>query len=156
MLRTILIIAAILFASVGCGPKQEPSKSVAPARPAFAEEGGALRVQDKGRPEITIQGISKDVVGWVVEVGEINGAQPSTEWTFEANEYRHIDILERHTTASGVDLLVFMLTRTNPKAQEEDVQVAGQLRLHYEWKGNKWVLRKIDNVSFRYSLGVAT
>jgi|SRR5262245_53058018 len=156
MLRTALIIVAILFASAACSPKQEPSRSVAPARPAFGEEGGALRVQDKGRPEITVQGISKDVVGWVVEVGEINGSQPSTEWTFEANEYRRIDILERHATASGIDLLIFMLTRANPKPGEDDVQVSGQLRLRYEWKANKWTLRRIENVNFRYSLGVTT
>jgi hypothetical protein len=30
------------------------------------------------------------------------------------------------------------------------------LRLRYEWQGARWVLRSIENVSFRYSVGIAT
>src|SRR6185503_16305938 len=100
--------------------------------------------------------LSKDVVGKVVEVGEVNGFQPSTEWPFEAAEYRRIDILERQASQTGVELLIFMLTRNNPKPGEDDVQVAGQLRLHYEQQGSQWTLRRIENVTFRYSVGVAT
>ena len=47
-----------------------------------------------------------------------------------------------------------MLTRSRPG--EGDVQVSGQLKLRYEWKGKQWVLRSIENVSFRYSVGVST
>jgi len=144
----------MVLVAVGCGPAPERSQGAAPGQPASAE--GTLRVQDKGRPEITSQGISKDVVGKVIRVDEMHGAHPGTEWTFEADEYRRIDILERRATATGADLLVFMLTRSNSKPGEDDVQVSGQLRMSYEWKGDKWVLQKIENVSFRFSIGVAT
>ena len=100
--------------------------------------------------------ISKDVVAKVVDVPELSGAGPTDKWTFEADEYRRIEILERHPTASGLDLLVFMLTSSNSKPGESTVHVSGNLRLHYEWKGTQWVLRSIENVSFRYSLGVTT
>lgn len=155
LLRSLAVIASMVLVAVGCGPAREPSQGAAPGQPAAAEEG-TVRVQDKGRPEITSEGISRDVVGKVIRVEELHGAHPGTEWTFEADEYRRIDIRERHDSATGVDLLVFMLTRNNPRPDEEDVQVAGQLRMSYEWKGGKWVLQKIENVSFRFSIGVAT
>jgi hypothetical protein len=113
-------------------------------------------VQNAERPEITPGKISKDVVGRVVEVPELSGSGPSDKWTFEAGEYRRIEVLEKHATATGLDLLVFMLTRSDPKPGESDVQVSGRLRLHYEWKEKQWILRSLENVSFRYSLGVAT
>ena len=153
MLKNLALIAALVLAAAGCRPAPDLSVS---GPPSSAKREGALHVEDKGAPQITSQGISRDVVGKVVTVGEIHGAQPSTEWKFEADEYRRIDILERRSTPTGVDLLVLMLTRSNPKPDEDDVQVAGQLRLYYEWKGEKLMLEKIENVSFRYSIGVAT
>jgi len=92
-------------------------------------------------------------VGWVVEVSEATGSGPSTKWTFEAGEYRRVDIHERHPTETGVDLLVFMLTSNNPGPEEDAVQVSGQLRLRYDWKDKQWILRHIENVTFRYSFG---
>jgi hypothetical protein len=152
MVRVFLITVAIISGLVACGAKPEP-----PHAPPFAEKGGSLQpVQNSGRPEITVGKISKDVVGRAVDVQERSGSGPSDKWTFEADEYRRIDILERHPTESGLDLLVFMLSRANPMPGESDVQVSGQLRLHYEWKGRQWVLSSIRNVSFRYSVGVAT
>src|SRR5687768_10545058 len=60
MLRSLAVIAATVLVAVGCGPAREPSQGAAPGQPAAAEEG-TVRVQDKGRPEITSQGISRDV-----------------------------------------------------------------------------------------------
>jgi len=150
MIRFALIALAIVFGVAACGAKPEP-----PTTSSSTGEAGPLRpVQSSERPEITVGKISKDVVGRVVEVPEASGTGPNDKWTFEADEYRRIDILERNPTATGLDLLVFMLTTSRPG--EGDIQVSGQLRLHYEWKGKQWVLRSIDNVSFRYSLGVST
>lgn len=154
MIRIALSLATIVLVLMGCGQAQEPSTGSAAAQPPLAGKGGSLRfAQDSGKPEISAARISKDVVGWVVEVSQASGSGPSTKWTFEAAEYRRIDILERHETEAGIDLLVFMLTSNNPKPDEDPVQVSGQLRLHYDWKGRQWVLRKIDNVTFRYSIG---
>jgi len=152
MIRVFLIAVAIVCGFAACGPKPESS-----GLPPSAASGGSLRpAQSSERPEITAGRISKDIVGQIVEVPEQSGAGPSDKWTFEADEDRRTEILERHPTATGLDLVVFMLTRSNPKPGEIIVQVSGNLRLHYEWKGNQWVLRSIENVSFRYSLGVAT
>lgn len=152
MIRTILITVAIVSGFAGCGAKPE-----SPGLPPSVENRGSLlSVQSADRPEITPGKISKDVVGRVLDVPEQSGSGPNDQWTFDAGEYRHIQILEQRATTSGVDLLVFMLSRSNPKPAEADVQVSGNLRLHYEWKGKQWVLRSIENVSFRYSLGVAT
>ena len=152
MIRVFLIAIAIVCGFAGCGPKPESSDPS-----ASAGSGGSLRpVQSTERPEITAGRISKDVVGQVVDVPEQSGAGPDDKWTFEADEYRRVEILERHPTATGLDLLVFMLTRSNPKPGEITVQASGNLRLHYEWKGKQWILRSIENVSFSYSLGVAT
>ena len=142
--------AVVAFSFAGCGERPEVTGT-----PPSAEDGGALRsVQDSQKPEITTGKISKDVVGRVVVVPEASGAGPNDKWTFESDEYRRIDILDRSPTATGLDVLVFMLTRSRPG--EGDIQVSGQLKLHYEWKGKQWVLRSIDNVSFRYSLGLST
>jgi hypothetical protein len=152
MFRVFLVAIAIVSGCAGCGAG--PDSSVPSSS---AADGAALRpAQDSERPEITPAKISKDVVGRAVEVSALSGAGPRDKWTFEAGEFRRIDILERHPTKSGLDLLVFMLSRSIPKPGETQVQVSGQLRLRYEWKGTQWVLRSIENVNFRYSVGVAT
>ena len=150
MIRAILIPVAIVAGLAGCGAKPD-SSGVSPS----AGDAGSLRsVQSSEKPEITADRISKDVVGRALVIPEVSGAGPNDKWTFEADEYRRIDILDRRPTAAGLDLLVFMLTRSRPG--EGDVQVSGQLKLRYEWKGKQWVLRSIENVSFRYSVGVST
>ena len=150
MIRIALITIAIAFGFTGCEGKHETTGA-----PPFAKDNGAVRpVQNSEKPDITVATISKDVVGKVVTVPEISGLGPSDKWTFEADEYRRIDILDKSPTATGVDLLVFMLTRSRPG--EGDIQVSGQLKLHYQWKGKQWVLHSIENLSFRYSLGVST
>lgn len=157
MIRTALIIIAMVSLLSACDTGGRTAEGPASGRQPTSRNDKSLQaVQDAGRPEITTDGISRDVVGWVVEIEELTGSGPADKWTFEANEYRRVDIVERHATAAGLDLLVFVLSRSNPKPDEETVQVTGQLGLHYEWRDGKWVLRGIDNVSFRYSLGVAT
>ena len=150
MIRAILISVAIVASLAGCGAKPDSS-----GLPPAAGDAGSLRsVQSSEKPEITADRVSKDVVGRALVIPEVSGAGPNDKWTFEADEYRRIDILDRRFTAAGLDLLVFMLTRSRPG--EGNVQVSGQLKLRYEWKGKQWVLRSIENVSFRYSVGVST
>src|SRR5262245_35724879 len=103
MIRALLTAFVIALGFAGCGPKPEP-----PAPAPAAEQGDPMRpVQNGEKPEITAGKISKDVVGKVVDVPELSGTGPSDKWTFEASEYRHIDILEKRATTSGMELLVF-------------------------------------------------
>jgi len=153
MLRIASIATALLPVLLGCGPAQEPGASVAPGA---GSTDYLRRVQEAGKPEITTDHVSKDVIGHKIVVPELTGSGPADEWTFEADEYRSVEILERQPTDSGVDLLIFMLTRNNPREDEHSVQVSGRLQLHYEWKGGKWVLTRIQNLTFRYSVGMST
>ena len=147
MTTRLLVLTAVTLAAAltACGQAREP----APAPAA----SGLQRVQNTDRPEITPQAVAKDVVGRKVMISELNQAGPEDEWTFEADEFRRVDILERRATETGADLLVFMLTMNVPGSQDLDVQVSGQLRLHYEWKNGQWRLGNIENLSFRYSIG---
>ena len=92
----------------------------------------------------------------MIRVSDVAGAGEPTEWTFEKKEFRHVEVLERKVTGNTQTLVVFLTTRDNPAADEEQVQVSGKLALHYERKAGQWVLTGIQNLSFRYSVGVAT
>ena len=112
MFRSLSIITALSLMLMGCGPAGAPSGAPAAGKAAAPDTGGQLRVQDKGG-DITADKISKDVVGRVIEVGEMNGFAPSTEWTFEAGEFRRIDILERHEYWYESSVLPFYLKQAH-------------------------------------------
>jgi hypothetical protein len=110
-------------------------------------------VQESVKPEIAAGKIESDIVGQVVQIAELTGAGPETEWTFDAGEFRQVDILEKHMTEQGLTLVIFMMTRNNPRPDEDPVQVSGKLRVQYEWRAGKWILTTIENLTFRYSVG---
>ena len=150
MLRHTLICAAILFALTGCG--QAPDAS-----PAVAGRPDPLQlVQNDRRPEITSQQIAKDVVGKKIAISELNGKDPDDEWTFEASEFRQVNILEKSTANGGLTLVIFMTTRGDPQPDEPQMHVSGKLELHYEWKAGHWILATLRNLTFRYTVGVPT
>ena len=157
MIRTISSAIAMLIALAACGPSHDSTSTTGAGATGPAPTPGALRhVQTPVKPEITTDQIVKDVVGRAVRVFEVRGALPPTEWTFEADESKHAEILEKHMTDTAYTVVVFMNTRSNHRAGEDDVQVSGRLQLHYEWKGGRWTLRGIENLNFRYSIGQAT
>ena len=155
--RTVLSVTAILFVLTGCVPAPESSSNVTrnPAVPA-GNPGVLDFVQESGKPEVTAEKIVSDIVGRVVQVSELTGAGPATQWTFEADEFRHVDILERHRTEKGLTLVIFMTTRNNPRPDEDSVQVSGKLQLQYERRVGQWLLTTIENLTFAYSLGLST
>jgi hypothetical protein len=157
MNRTVLSVTALLFALTGCVPAPESSSKVTrnPAVPAGNSDPLHF-VQESGRPEVTAEKIVSDVVGRVVQVSEVTGAGPATEWTFEADEFRQTEILERHLTENQLTLVIFMTTRNNPRPDEDHVQVTGKLQLQYEWRTGQWILTAIENLTFRYSVGLST
>ena len=157
MNQTVLSVTAILFALAGCVPAPESASNVT-RKPAVPASNGDLLhfVQESGKPEVTTEKIAGDIVGRVVQVSAVRGAGPETDWTFEASEFRHVDILERHMAEQGLTLVIFMTTRNNPRPDEDHVEVSGKLQLQYEWKAGKWILTKIGNLTFRYSVGLST
>lgn len=149
MVRIVLSVTAILFALTGCSPAPESTSNVTPSP-------GELRlVQEAVKPDIAAEKIGSDIVGRAVHVAELTGAGPETEWTFEAGEFRQVDILEKHVTEKGLTLVIFMMTRNNPRPDEDAVQVSGKLQLQYEWRAGKWILTTIENLTFRYSVGLS-
>jgi hypothetical protein len=156
--RFIITLIAALFAVAGCGQAPAPAPSSGAAK-SLVPAGGAEvlpSVQKSDKPEVTSERILRDVVGKVVPISELTGLGPTTEWTFDSDEFRQIDVLERRGEDDGLAIVIFMTTKNNPQPNEDSVAVSGKLLLHYQWRGNEWHLRDIENLSFRYSIGQAT
>ena len=156
MVRTVLSVAAILFALTGCMPVPD-SPSSTTGIPAFLAGIRDLLhfVQNSDKPAVTPEKIVSDVIGRVVEVPELTGTVPPIKWTFDADEFRHVAILETHTTENALTLVIFMTTRSNPQSDEDPVQLSGRLRLQYEWRAGQWTLTTIENLTFCYSVGLS-
>jgi hypothetical protein len=154
--RTVLSITVILFALMGCVPAPESSSNVT-RNPAVPVGNRDLLhfVQESDKPEVATKKIVSDVVGRVIQVSELTGAGPATEWTFDADEFRQVDILEKHLTEKGLTLVIFMTTRNNPGPDEDPVQVSGKLQLQYERTAGQWILTTIENLTFRYTIGLS-
>ena len=144
MTRIILTIIAMLLALTGCDLIPTPSATTTP---------DALPVADKFL-SIPEEKIARDIVGKSVRVSDAAGDGPSDTWTFEADEYRHVEILESRRSDNDLTIVVYMTTRNNPKPDEASIQASGKLRLIYEQQGTKWLLGKIENLTFSYSIGV--
>src|SRR5664279_4229505 len=133
MLRTVLSFTAIFFGLTGCGQAPDPSPTVA------GKSDPHQLVQNARRPEITSEKIADDIVGKKVSITEMTGDGPEDEWTFDASEFRQVNILEKNITNTGLTLVTFMTTRNNPKRDEAQIHVSGKLQLQYEWKAGRWV-----------------
>jgi hypothetical protein len=157
MNRSVLSIAAILFALTGCMPAPESSSDATGVSAFLAGIRDLLHsVQNSGKPAVTPEKIVRDVVGRVIEVPELTGTAPPIAWTFDADEFRQVEILERHTTEHGLTLVIFMITRSNPESDEDPVQISGKVRLQYEWRAGQWIITTIEPLTFRYSFGLST
>jgi hypothetical protein len=150
MFRINPVAIALFCAVAACSPAPQSSTG-GPSGPAPQTAN-----QDAPRPEITAEKIVRDVIGRVVKITEVNGNSPPTDWTFEADEFKQVEILEREATPAAAAITVFMTTRNNPGPDDEAVQVSGKLRLHYQRKDGEWVLRTIENLTFRYTIGIST
>lgn len=145
--RAAILLCCTLAA---CSPESESS----PGNTA----GVAIQTaaQESTQPEITPEKISRDVVGHAVQIlDDGDGGSPST-WTFEASEFRQVEILERQVSPTTATITVFMTTRDNPESGEDTHIVTGKLRLAYQHRGTQWVLTGIENLTFRGIAGIST
>ncbi len=157
MNRKMLIAVTLLLVLAGCAPETGSSTNTTGSPAAEVSDGGHLQtVQDPGNAEVSAEKIMKDIVGRVVLVSEATGAGPETEWTFDADEFRKVNVLERRVTEKGLTFVVFMNTGSNPKKDEEPIVVSGKLLLEYENNAGQWMLKAIGNLSFYYSFGVSS
>lgn len=152
VMTRIIYIASALVALAGCSQPPEPRSAIMPST-----AGHALPVARASTTEdIGPEKIMRDIVGRVVRISEVTGTGPSNEWTFEADEFRQIEIVELQAAENETTIVIFMTTKNNPRPDEENVEVSGKLRLHYERKGEQWVLGAIENLTFRYSVLIST
>jgi hypothetical protein len=149
MFRVYFVIIALSCAVVACSPTPKP----AAAGPSSSTMQTA---NQEAHPEFTAEKITRDVVGHVVKIIDVAEQGEPTDWTFEADEFKQVEILEHAATPASAEITVYMTTRNNPKPDEDAVQVAGKLKLHYSRKGGEWVLTKIENLTFRYTVGIWT
>lgn len=157
MLRTGLSTIVMLLASTVCVPGMDFAAAADP-RPASPAGRHAVvnAVPESAGAAISTEKITHDVVGRMVKVEELTGAGPATEWRFEADEFRRVDVIERTVAEDGITLVVFMTSTSNRQADEDDViRVSGKLLLHYERTRGQWILKEIENLTFRYALGVS-
>ena len=144
------ISLGLVVVLLGCSPTPKPSSD--------NQSGSTIPTasQDKQGQLIPAEKIIRDVVGKVVMITEVSGDGDPTEWTFDADEFKQVEVLETEATATTAMVTVFMTTHNNPKKDEDAVQVTGKLRLYYVRQAEKWVLRNIENMTFKYTVGVAT
>jgi hypothetical protein len=152
MFRINPIAIALLCTVAACSPAPESSERGAPD---FATQTVQTANQDALRPQITSEKIVHDITGGVIKITAVEGDSPPTDWTFDAGEFKQVEILDREATPAGATITVFMMTRNNAAPDEDAVMVSGKLRLHYLRKAEEWVLMKIENLTFRYTTGTA-
>ena len=116
-----------------------------------------MRAADQGadQKEIPVEKIVRDVVGRVVPITEVNGNGTPTDWTFEADEFKQVEVVETQITETAATVVIFMTTRNNAGPADDSVQVSGKLQLRYEREGGVWRLKTLENLTFRYTVGLA-
>jgi hypothetical protein len=134
----------------GCGQASDPAPTVT-RKPDLQQ-----LAQHARRPEVTTEKIARDIVGKQVAVAEQNGDGAVKEWTFEAGDFRQINIQETYITNTGVALIIFMATRNTVKPGAAPHHVAGKIELQYKWSAGQWVLATLKNLTFRYTVANPT
>jgi hypothetical protein len=150
MFRINPIVIAFFCTVAACSPAPEPS--------AGGRSGPVTQTasQDEPLSEITAETIERDVIGHVVTITGVENDSTPTDWTFDADEFRQAEILERKTSPVGASITVFITTRNNPGPNEELLTVSGKLRLYYQRKGGEWVVTTIENLTFCYRIDIST
>ena len=147
MFRPVASAAVLLAALFGCGQAPDPSPDVT-RNVDLQQIAKAAR-----RPDITAEKIAADIVGRKLSIPELHGEGPDEPWVFDANEFIRVNIQEDTVTRTGGEtLVIFVTTRSHPKPDKTQINVAGKLEVQYEWKADKWVLTTIRNLTARYTV----
>jgi len=147
LFRLLLSSLLLLGALSACG--ESPTGTADNANVRAADQGSSQN-------DLPVEKIIRDVVGRVVPITEARGDGAPTDWTFEADEFKQVEIVESQLTGNTASVVIFMTTRNNPGPDEDAVQVSGKLQLRYERANGRWNLKAIENLNFRYTVGLAT
>jgi hypothetical protein len=148
MKRASFVVLGIALITA-CSPEPPAPSGAAAAAPSG--DDAFVRTQAPAKPEISVDKILADVIDKGVSVPDAAGEAQPMDWVFEASEPKNAQILETKPSDKGVALVVQMNTSGAPGSDDANVQLSGKLVLHYEWSGRDWVLRRIQNMTFRYT-----
>jgi len=146
LLRILFSLAALLCALTACG--ESPQSTAGDSNMRAADQGA-------NPMEIAVEKIARDLVGRVVPITELAGDGTPTDWTFEAEEFKQVEIVDTQINGNTATIVIFMTTRNNAGPEDDAVQVSGKLQLRYEREGDRWNLKTIENLTFRYTVGLA-
>ncbi len=96
-------------------------------------------------PPITAQKIEHDIVGQTISVTGVKTEKPDT-WTFQDNETK-ITIAGSTCYSNEARITIDIETRASQGIAL--AMASGRLRVSYEEVGNDWILRKVENESFK-------
>jgi hypothetical protein len=96
-------------------------------------------------PPVNTQKIEHDIVGQTTNVRGFRTEKPDT-WTFQADETK-INIAGSTCHSNEATITIDIKTRASQGIAL--AMASGRLWVSYEQVGNEWILRKVENESFK-------
>jgi len=104
------------------------------------------------KSSIPLSKIYQDIVGKSLDIFWIDGGY-QTKWTFAANETREIEIVKSEIGKENASVTIRMLTQdAAPNENGLWSSLKGNLRLQYERIAGGWLLTKVENIDFKYTV----
>ena len=70
-------------------------------------------------------------------------------WTFKPNEQRTIKIVGVEKNGKKANVVIEIITQSQPQPLEAAWKGEGRLRLQYEFIADQWTLLQVENLSFK-------
>jgi hypothetical protein len=139
----VLFVALVFLALSGCSKAPEASTPLIP-------------VMQHDQAVLTVEKIKQDLVRRRVHISGVTEDLPDDVWMFDFDEPKQVEILQQQATDRGLTVVILMRTGDNPNRNEEEpIEVSGKLRLDYLKQGSRLMLKDVENLTFRYSIGIA-
>ncbi len=97
-------------------------------------------------PPITAQKIEHDIAGRTIGVTGFKTDKPDS-WTFDKVNEKKIIIEGSNCRSQKARIMIDVKTRAS--AGIAIAEASGKLQLYYERVENEWILREVENVSFK-------
>lgn len=116
--------------------------------------GCAPPVSTDDLPELNEETIRERINGaFLRKVPEENAAAEPINWTFDEDEPKEIQVVEKQLDGARAVIVLDIKTATSPRSRDPR-QLAGQIRTHWElesgWALRRWQIVRTENVSMKY------
>ena len=143
-LPTFLGLALLLACSSGCAPSSSEGDG---------KQTGSASASDN-LPELTDEMINERINGTRVrEIPEENGKAEPISWSFDEDEPKEINVVEKQMEGERATIILDIKTRSASNVRNPR-HVAGQIRTHWElktgWVLRRWEIVKTENISMKY------